>query len=78
MTTIEMLTEMSMRKDQEIVLDAVQAARRVLAEYTALGAPRDATVTIRRLMELLDNRDVEAALKRIDLRNTFELVGIET
>jgi hypothetical protein len=39
---------------------------------------RDATVTVHQLIGLLDNRDVEAALKRIDLRNTFELVSVET
>ncbi len=67
-----------MRTDHEIVVDAVQAARRVLGEYIDPLQPRDATVTIDRLLGLLDNRDVEAALTRIDLRNTFELVSVET
>jgi len=67
-----------MRTDYEIVVEAAQAARRVLGEYIDPKQPRDDTVTIHRLLGLLDNRDVQAALKRIDLRNTFELVSVET
>jgi hypothetical protein len=67
-----------MRTDYEIIVDAVQAARSVLVEYIEPGQPRDATVTVHRLLGLLNNQDVEAALRRIDLRNTFELVSVET
>jgi len=67
-----------MRNDHEIVVDAIKAARRVLGQYIEPGQPRDATVTVHQLIGLLDNRDVEAALKRIDIRNTFELVSVET
>ncbi|RZN31966.1 hypothetical protein [Bradyrhizobium sp. Leo121] len=66
------------RTDYEIIVDAVQAARRVLGENIEPGQPRNATVTVHRLLGLLDNRDVHAVLKRIDLRNTFELVSVET
>ncbi|MDI4231471.1 hypothetical protein OZ411_01410 [Bradyrhizobium sp. Arg237L] len=69
---------MNTRTDHQTIITAIQAARRVLAEYIEPGQPRDATVTVDRLRGLLDNRDVEAALKRIDVRNTFELVSVET
>jgi hypothetical protein len=29
------------------------------------------------LLELLDNRELEAALQRVDRRNSFEMVSIE-
>jgi hypothetical protein len=41
-----------------------------------LRRARDAVATVHRLIELLDNQDIEAALMRVDRRNSFELVTI--
>jgi hypothetical protein len=66
---------MTKRSDQETIVEALQASRRVLGEYIAPG-PRNPMVTVERLLELLDTRDIEEALRRLDQRNTFSLVSI--
>jgi hypothetical protein len=63
--------------DQAVIIDAVQAARRVLGEYIDPGGSHDAGATVDQLLELLDNRELEAALQRVDRRNSFEQVAIE-
>jgi hypothetical protein len=66
---------MTKRSDQETIVEALQASRRVLGEYIAPG-PRNPMVTVERLLELLDTRDIEESLRRLDQRNTFSLVSI--
>jgi hypothetical protein len=67
---------MKSRTDVETIVSAVQAARRVLSKYIEPG-PCDSAATVERLLELLDTQDIEDALRRIDLRNTFELVSVD-
>jgi len=50
--------------DQDLVLDAVEEARRVLVEY-AQGPRRNPDETINMLLFLLDRADVVAAAKRL-------------
>ena len=47
--------------DQDTVLQAVEDARRILAEYNA-PRPRDATFTLHRLIAVLDRDEVVLAL----------------
>ena len=47
--------------DQDTILQAVEDARRILAEYNA-SRPRDATFTLHRLIAVLDRDEVVLAL----------------
>jgi hypothetical protein len=59
--------------DQDIVLTAIEDARRILGEYIAPG-PRDATGTVHRLIDVLDKDEVVHALDRMKRRRTLRLV----
>jgi hypothetical protein len=59
--------------DQEILMRAVEDARRILGEYIEPG-PRDATRTVERLLAILDRSDVVHALDRIKRRKVIRLV----
>jgi hypothetical protein len=64
------------RTDQQVCLEAIREARRILSEYIQPG-PRDAVPTVDEIMKVLDNRAVEAALERVDGRNHFNVVEFE-
>ena len=51
----------------------IEDARRILAEYIAPG-PRDAKLTVERLLAVLDRNDVVHALNRINRRRAIRLV----
>jgi len=53
--------------DQDTLVRAVEEARRILGEYIAPG-PRDAELTVERLLAVLDRNDVVHALDRIKRR----------
>jgi hypothetical protein len=55
---------------QDIVLTAIENARRILGEHIALG-PRDATGTVHPLIAVLDRDEVVHALDRMKKRRTF-------
>jgi hypothetical protein len=59
--------------DQETALRAVEDARRILGEYIEPG-PRDATVTVDRLVAVLDRDDFIHALDRMNRRRILRLV----
>lgn len=59
--------------DLETVLTAIELARRILGEYIEPG-PRDATSTVNRLLETLDDRDVIRALDHLRRRQIIRLV----
>jgi hypothetical protein len=59
--------------DQETILRAVEDARRILGEYIEPG-PRDATVTLDRLIAVLDRDDLVHALDRMKRRRILRLV----
>lgn len=59
--------------DLDTVLTAVELAQRILGEYIEPG-PRDATNTVNRLLETLDNQDVIKALNHLRRRQTIRLV----
>jgi hypothetical protein len=62
--------------DQEILMRAVEDARRVLGEYIEPG-PRDATRTVERLLAILDRNDLLLAMDRVKRRRVIRLVEIE-
>lgn len=51
-------------RDQEVVNAALRDATRILAEYLEPG-PRNDRETIQKLLEVLDNQKVAAALDRL-------------
>jgi hypothetical protein len=50
--------------DQGLIIEAIEEAQRILGEYIAPGSRNDAA-TIKALLEVLDRRDVVAALTRL-------------
>jgi hypothetical protein len=50
--------------DREVVIQAIEEAKRILAEYIEPGR-RDAVATVKALLDLLDRREVGAALNRL-------------
>jgi hypothetical protein len=59
------IAEFAFVSDQDLVLDAVQEAQRILAEYAEAGPRRTPDETINMLLYLLDRRDVVAAVGRL-------------
>jgi hypothetical protein len=59
--------------DQEMVISAIELARRILGEYIEPG-PRDAAATVQRLLEVLDDNDLIKALDHLKRRQTIRLV----
>jgi len=59
--------------DTATVLRGVADARRLLGQYLAPG-PRNATDTVERLLDILDDRDFVAALDRLRRRQVIRLV----
>ena len=51
--------------NRDLVLDAVEEAQGILAEYTEPGSPRNPETTINMLLFLLDRQDVVAAVRRL-------------
>jgi tRNA A37 threonylcarbamoyladenosine modification protein TsaB len=52
-------------RDQDLVLDAIEDAQRILAEYVEPASRRHPEATINMLQFLLDRQDVVAAVKRL-------------
>ena len=50
--------------DQDIILRSLEDVRRILGEYNAPN-PRDATITVHRLISVLDRQEVVQALDRM-------------
>ena len=59
--------------DQEILIRAVEDARRILGEYIEPG-PRDATRTVERPLAVLDKPEIVHALDRMKRRRVIRLV----
>jgi hypothetical protein len=59
--------------DQDILLLAMDDARRILREYIEPG-PRDAKRTVERLLAVLDKPDLAHALDRMNRRRVIRLV----
>lgn len=57
--------------DKEIMEAAIEEAQRVLTEYVEPGQ-RDCERTIGRLLAILDNKDLLAAVNRIDRSKAME------
>ena len=51
--------------DRDLVLDAVEEAQGILAEYTEPDSPRNPETTINMLLFLLDRQDVVPGVRRL-------------
>ena len=51
--------------DQELILDAIEDAQRILGEHIEPTSRRNPETTINMLLFLLDRREVVAAMKRL-------------
>lgn len=63
------------RTDQQICIDAVRDARRILGEFSDPASVNDTDAALYQIMDILDNQAVAAALERIDGRKHFAGVG---
>jgi hypothetical protein len=61
--------------DHDRILEAVQAARKIIGRYIEPGQ-RNPHATIEDLLSVLDSEDLIAALERMDRRATMRLVQI--
>ena len=52
-------------KDQAIVVTALNAAALIIGDYLEPG-PKDPVATINRLIEVLDNQELAAAIERME------------
>ena len=60
--------------DRELVLDAIEDAQRILAEYLDPGSQRDPEATIHMLVTILEQREVVAAAKRLRAGSRLRVV----
>ncbi|ANW02519.1 hypothetical protein [Bradyrhizobium icense] len=59
--------------DEDVVLRAIEDARRILGEYIATERRGDAPHTIERLLAVLDRDEIVHALDRMTRRRTVRL-----
>ena len=60
--------------DQQILVRAIEDARRILGEHVGAGR-KDATLTVQRLLVVLDRADLVHALHRVSHRSHMRLAG---
>jgi hypothetical protein len=53
-------------KDQAIVTTALNEASLIIGDYLQPGLPRDPVATIKRLIEVLENEELGAAITRLE------------
>ena len=63
-----------MKTDRDLIIQAVEEAQRVLAEYFEPGALRSAPGTIHKLASVLDRPELAAALERMKADRGLRLV----
>jgi hypothetical protein len=68
------LLRRSIVSDQDLILDAVEDAQRILAEYLEPSSRRNPDATISMLVTLLRRRDVVAAVARLRARRALRVV----
>ena len=61
-------------KDQAIVTTTFNEASLIIADYLQPGPPLDPVATIKRLIEVLDSRELAGALERIEKRVWLRVV----
>jgi hypothetical protein len=59
--------------DQDLILAALNEAALIIGDYLEPGIPRDPVATINRLIEVLDNQKLAAAMERIDKRDSLKV-----
>jgi hypothetical protein len=65
------------RRDADLCLDALRAARVELSRFINPFEPYDAVLALDRLIDLLDSDEVDAALSRIDARKHFKVMDFD-
>ena len=60
--------------DQELILDALEQAQRILNDYIEPGARRVPEFMVNRLLRVLDRRDLALAQERLKARCGLRLV----
>jgi hypothetical protein len=60
--------------DQATIVVALSQAALIIADHFEPGFPRDPLATIKRLLEVLDNPELAAAIKRTERSNGLRVV----
>jgi hypothetical protein len=60
--------------DQELILDALEQAQRILNDYIEPGARRAPEFMVNRLLRVLDRRDLTLAQERLKARCGLRVV----
>jgi hypothetical protein len=63
-------------KDQDLVLCALNKAALIVGDYLEPGHPRDPVATMNRLIEVLDDQKLAAAIKRMENGHALKLSPI--
>jgi hypothetical protein len=63
-----------MTSDRDLIIDAVEEAQRILAEYLEPGSMQHASRTIHRLVVVLERPDLVAALRRHKAQRGFRIL----
>jgi hypothetical protein len=61
-------------KDRDIALNTLNEAALIIGDYLEPGYPKDPTATVNRLIEVLDNQDLAAAITRLEKGYGLRLV----
>ncbi|KRR03268.1 hypothetical protein CQ10_39755 [Bradyrhizobium valentinum] len=60
--------------DQDVVLKALEDARRILSQHSGQGPLKDAKHTVERLLAVLNRVEVDQALDRMKRRRTLRIM----
>ena len=63
-----------MKTDRDLIIEAMEEAQSVLAQYLEPGALRSAAGTIQKLVTLLDRPELVAAIERMKASRGLRLV----
>jgi hypothetical protein len=62
------------KTDRDLIIEAIEEAQRILAQYNEPGALRSAIGTIHKLVTVLDRPELVAALERMKASRGLRLV----
>jgi hypothetical protein len=61
-------------KDRDILNTALKSAALIVGDYLEPGSPKDAVVTIKRLIEVLEDPKLSAAIERVERGHGLRVV----
>jgi hypothetical protein len=59
-------TEVTSVSDRDVIFNSLKTAGQIIGEYLEPGHPRNAEATLNKLIEVLDNQELAAAIERLE------------